>query len=242
MTALFIGHGSPMNAIEDNQYTRTWSVLAKQMGRPKAIIVISAHWVTAGTAVTAMERPKTIHDFYGFPEALNRMEYPAPGNPLLAEHIKQLVKTTSVHLDHAWGLDHGAWSFLVHMYPEADIPVLQLSIDPSLSPEQMMAIGKELSKIDALLIGAGNIVHNLRMMGQRTYPWAVEFEQFVKKALQEHPAQLAQYKEHPAAKLAADEHFLPLLYVIGAGKGQPEFFNEGIDLGSMSMMCVAFGL
>jgi 4,5-DOPA dioxygenase extradiol len=232
-----------MNAVEENAYTRTWEDLGRRLPKPKAIVVISAHWVTRGTAVTAVERPKTIHDFYGFPASLHEMQYPAPGSPALAERIKEIVNI-DVQPDHSRGLDHGAWSFLVHMYPEADIPVVQLSIDVTLSAEEMVVLGRELHALrdEVLIIGAGNIVHNLRMMGGAAQPWAVEFEQFVKKTLQETPLEIINYKHHSVAKLAADEHFLPLLYVVGASGGErPEFFNGGIELGAISMLCVLFG-
>ena len=165
MPALFLGHGSPMNAIEDNEFTKSFVRIAKEIPRPKAIICISAHWFTDGTKITGSERPKTIHDFYGFPKKLYEIEYPAPGNISLTRQIKEALSTISVDLDKNWGLDHGTWTILRHMYPDADIPVVQISVDSNLSGKEHLALGTKLAHFrerGILIIGSGNIVHNLR--------------------------------------------------------------------------------
>lgn len=167
MPVLFVGHGSPMNAIEDNEFSRAWVEAAKSLPKPDAILCISAHWETAGTLVTAMEQPKTIHDFYGFPQPLYEIEYPAPGSPELARLTQKTVQKTHVRLDHTWGLDHGTWIVLYRMFPRADIPVVQLSLDRTQAPAFHYALGRELRGLrnkGVLIVGSGNIVHNLRMM------------------------------------------------------------------------------
>ncbi len=254
MPSLFIAHGSPLNAILDTQFSRAWKALGPALPRPAAILAISAHWETAGTAVTAMNHPRTIHDFWGFPPALYEIQYPVPGSPLLAERVRELLSPQPVALDEeVWGLDHGSWSVLVHMYPQADIPVVQLSLDATLYPEQHYQLAQRLQPLrdeGVLIIGFGNIVHNLRA-AQRTdamppYPWAVEFEQAVRAALErgDHRA-LCQWESlTPAARLSAPtpEHYLPLLYAAGASGGDPAWFPiEGIVWGSISMLSVGFG-
>ncbi|WP_442959024.1 4,5-DOPA dioxygenase extradiol, partial [Providencia sp. PROV112] len=193
--AIFIGHGSPMNAIEDNPYTQAWENLGKALSRPRAILVISAHWYTRGTAVTSMLKPKTIHDFGGFPEALYQIEYPAPGSPELAQQVVSLLAPEPIYLDEQeWGLDHGTWEILLRMYPEADIPVIQLSIDGSKPATWHYELGKKLSVLrekGVLIMGSGNVVHNLRAMNWQNshaepYPWAISFEKFVYDNLQSH--------------------------------------------------------
>jgi 4,5-DOPA dioxygenase extradiol len=236
MPVLFIGHGSPMNAIERNEFTKAWEELATQVPRPKAILAVSAHWVTEGTFITAMQRPETIHDFYGFPEKLNQMQYPAPGSPEIAQLVKETVKSVDVQLTEEWGLDHGTWSVLVHMYPEADVPVLQLSIDASLSREKQFNIGRELQQLRKHGI---LIIHNLGKMYPASHQWAIDFQEFVKQGLikQEHDALIK--IEHQAAKLAADEHYLPLLYALGAAKdAHAHVLADRIVMGSVSMMCI----
>jgi 4,5-DOPA dioxygenase extradiol len=250
MPVLFIGHGSPENAIEDNEYGRNWSKVGSVIPTPKAILCISAHWLTEGTGVTAMSAPKTIHDFYGFPEELYKVRYKAKGSPILAKKVKELVKTTPVELDKEWGLDHGAWSFLVKMYPEADIPVIQLSIDMSLSYEKHYKIGKELAKLrneGVLIIGSGNIVHNLMMirMDADPYDWAVDFDRFVKLSLDknDHDA-LINFSSVSSSAMAhpTTDHYIPLLYAAGAaGKDMPQYFNDSFFAGSLSMRSVYFG-
>jgi 4,5-DOPA dioxygenase extradiol len=171
MPVLFIGHGSPMNGIEDTIFSRNWAQMAKEIPTPKAVIVVSAHWLSKGTKITAMDFPKTIHDFGGFPQALFDVQYPAPGNPLLAKETSSLIHTTQVELDHDWGLDHGTWTVVRHMYPNANIPILQLSIDYTKSPQWHFDLAKEiysLRKKGVLIIGSGNMVHNLRMVAWDT--------------------------------------------------------------------------
>lgn len=251
MPVLFVGHGSPMNAIEDNEFSSGWKEMASRIPKPSAILCISAHWVAEGTAVTAMEKPKTIHDFYGFPKALYDVQYPAKGSPTLAEKIKRLVKTAPVSMDKEWGLDHGTWSVLVRMYPKADIPVLQLSLNTYLSPQNHFDIGKELTSLrdeNILIVGSGNAVHNLMVMNPRgsPYPWAVEFDTFVKESLEakDFPS-LIDYQKQSIALQAhpTNEHYLPLLYTIGASnKEKPVFFKEKMFYASLSMRCVAYGL
>jgi 4,5-DOPA dioxygenase extradiol len=251
MPVLFIGHGSPENAIEDNAFSRNWEKAAASLPRPEAILCISAHWQTQGTAVTAMEKPKTIHDFYGFPDALYKVRYNAKGSPDLAKEIKRAIKSTAVRPDHEWGLDHGTWSVLVRMYPKADIPVLQLSLDVDLSPEGRYRIGTELAGLRShgvLILGSGNAVHNLERLSPKTTPfdWAREFDAFVKENLEgRNDDALVRFAKHPVAQLAhpTDEHYLPLLYVLGASIGEKAlFFNESFFMGSLSMRCALFGL
>jgi 4,5-DOPA dioxygenase extradiol len=251
MPVLFIGHGSPMNAVEENSFVEGWRRIAKLLPKPKAILCVSAHWVTEGTGVTAIAKPKTIHDFYGFPEELYKIEYKARGSLELAKKIKGVVKSVPVDLDQEWGLDHGAWVPLKIMFPKADIPVVQLSLSADLSPEQHFKIGKELAPLrdeGVLVIGSGNCVHNLMRMewDGEPFDWAVEFDRFVKDSLStgNHKA-LVNYESHPKAKLAhpSNEHYLPLLYAIGAAENEkPQFFSEGIFAASLSMRCVAYGI
>jgi 4,5-DOPA dioxygenase extradiol len=257
MPALFLGHGSPMNVLEDNQYTRCWQQLAEILPRPKAIVAISAHWYTRGTGVTAMEQPRTIHDFGGFPQALYDTQYPAPGSPALAREIAARLAPVPVTLDEAsWGFDHGSWGVLIKMYPAADIPVVQLSIDATQPPEWHLEMGKRLAGLreqGILLVASGNVVHNLRMArrqeGETAYPWAESFNQFVKQNLTwrgptaQHP--LAHYLEHEGGALAnpTPEHFLPLLYILGAWNGEEPVTLpiEGMEMGSLSMLSVQIG-
>lgn len=252
MPVLFVGHGSPINAIETNGYTQEWARLAQQFPKPTSILCVSAHWVTNGTAVTAMETPTTIHDFYGFPSELNERIYPAPGSPELAARVKGLIKSTSVKLETEWGLDHGSWSVLVHMYPDADVPVVQLSLDAALSPQQRMQLGNELSALreeGVLILGTGNIVHNLGQIrpGAKPLDWALDFHFQVKECLaQRKDKELADFSQFPSAARAQPhpDHFWPLLYIVGAAEARekPVFFNERMDMGSIDMMSVAFGL
>ena len=188
MPALFVGHGSPMNAIEDNEFSRSWALMAQELTRPKAILCISAHWETSGTQVTGMDKPKTIHDFGGFPRALFETEYPAPGSPELAQLTRETIKKAPVQLDGAWGLDHGTWSILIKMFPQADIPVVQLSLDFTQGPEFHYALGKELASLRSkgiLVLGSGNIVHNLRTAVWRegAFDWAEEFDETMRKLI-----------------------------------------------------------
>ena len=246
MPALFIGHGSPLNAIEDNEFSRAWAELGRRLPRPKAILCISAHWQTVGIRITGMPQPRTIHDFYGFPQALFDFEYPAPGKPALAARIHAVMP--SIQLDQDWGLDHGCWSILCHMYPDADIPVLQLSLDSNKSPEQHYQLGKALGWLreeGVLIVGSGNIVHNLQAVIWRdtAHHWAIAFAERVKQLIadRDHRA-LARYREITDSALAipTDEHFLPLLYILGLQTQDEEatFLTDKTSLGAISMLSV----
>lgn len=255
MPALFIGHGSPMNAIEDNAFSQTWESIGKSIPRPDAILCVSAHWETHEPQVTAMEKPRTIHDFGGFPRALYEMRYPAPGSPELARRIIETVHSAQVLSDTRWGLDHGTWSVLCRMFPEADIPVVQLSLDRSQEPPFHYALGQELRalrKEKVLVLGSGNVVHNLYMARweAQPYDWAVAFDAQVKQCILENDHQpLIQYEKQgqtaAAASLAINsaEHYLPLLYILGAKEEEEpvQFFAEEIVAGSLSMRCVQVG-
>ena len=249
MPVLFVGHGSPMNALEDNEFGRTWGEMGRQLPRPKAILCVSAHWETSGTQVTGMEKPKTIHDFGGFPRALFEMEYPAPGSLDLARLTQETIQSTPVSLDDSWGLDHGTWSILVKMFPQADIPVVQLSLDYTQSPAFHYALGKELARLrrkGVLILGSGNIVHNLRTAVWRegAFDWALEFDDMMRKLILkgDHHSILQFSHLGKAANLSipTNEHFLPLLYVLGlqTEQEQPRFFNEKITMGSLAMRSV----
>jgi len=257
MPALFLGHGSPMNVLEDNEYTQAWQQLGQQLPRPKAIVAISAHWYTRGTAVTAMSQPKTIHDFGGFPQALYEMVYPAPGEPQLASQIQSLLQPVSVIADHSeWGLDHGTWALLSKMYPDADIPVVQLSIDGTQPAEYHYQLGQKLAVLrdqGVMIVASGNVVHNLRMIkwqGEASpYDWAEQFNQYVIDNLhwsgdaKQHP--LVNFMQHKAGALAnpSPDHFLPLLYVLGSWDGKEVISTptDGIVMGSLSMLSVQVG-
>lgn len=248
--ALFIGHGSPDNAFEDNDFTREWRRLAMTLPKPKAILAISAHWVTEGaTLVTSMAQPATIHDFYGFPEAYSLFRYRAPGAPDLAREITERITSVPVELDASWGLDHGTWSVLTHLYPKADIPVIQMSINTHLSEKEHWALGKELGALrdeGILILGSGNIVHHLGLIrwGGDPYDWATEFDATIKYTLKTKDfGSLINYQEIRHAHLAVptSEHYLPLLYVLGASRDEtPRFFNESIFASSISMTDVLF--
>lgn len=252
MPAIFYGHGSPMNALEDNAYTRVWESFGQRFPHPRAILVVSAHWTTRGTAVTAMEAPKTIHDFGGFPQALFEMSYPAPGDPALAARVAQLLAPLPVHLDQQWGLDHGTWSVLIKSYPKADIPVLQLSLDMTQPAAYHFALGQKLAALrdeGVLLVGSGNVVHNLGRMDPRSsgHDWALRFNLAMRTAIA--AGQFAQVVDYESlgqdARLSVptSEHFLPLLYVLGARSGDDriEIVAEGMELGAISMMSVLIG-
>ncbi|MGL9723040.1 4,5-DOPA dioxygenase extradiol [Sodalis sp. (in: enterobacteria)] len=255
MPALFLGHGSPMNVLEDNRYTHTWQQLGQTLPRPKAIVAISAHWYTQGTAVTAMAQPRTLHDFGGFPQALFDKRYPAPGSTALAQHVQSLLAPVAVHADTGeWGLDHGTWGVLIKMYPEADIPVVQLSIDATRDAAYHFALGRKLAALrdeGVMLVASGNVVHNLRTVRWQDeaepYPWALSFDQFVRENLsaQEEPHPLIAYRQHQDAALSnpSPEHFLPLLYVLGSRIGDEPVTVpvDGITLGSISMLSVQVG-
>lgn len=258
LPVLFIGHGSPMNGIEDNEFSQTWMAMGQYITRPKAVLVISAHWLTRGTHITAMEAPRTIHDFGGFPQALFDVQYPAPGNPVLAAETKALITNTNVGLDdHEWGLDHGTWTVVRHMYPDADIPVLQLSIDYGREPQYHYDLSKQLAalrKKGVLIIGSGNMVHNLRMVDwQRLsepnygYDWAIEMNTIFKEKIGNHShTDLINYQKlHKAAALAipTPDHYYPLLYALGLQdeKDTIDFFNDKLVGGSLNMTGVKIG-
>lgn len=250
MPTLFVGHGSPMNGIQDNEFSRGWVDMVKGMDLPSAVLVISAHWLTRGTLVTAMENPKTIHDFGGFPDELFQVQYPAPGSPELAKEIKQEVESIQVHLDHEWGLDHGTWSVVRHMFPEANIPVLQLSIDYFKPAEYHYKLAQELAKLrkkGVLIIGSGNMIHNLRMLDWQNidqnvgYDWANELnDTFIKIIEQKDHTKLFNIQNlGEAGKLAipTPDHYYPLMYTLGLqnNKDEVEIFNNHLVGGSISM-------
>ena len=252
MPVLFIGHGSPMNAIEDSDYSRAWAAVAQSLPKPKAILCVSAHWQTDGTRVTAMEQPKTIHDFYGFPPELQAKRYPAPGSPELARLTVQTLKDSHVQADAEWGLDHGAWAVLCQMYPKADVPVVQLSLGQRLAPADHYELGRELRalrKKGVLILGSGNIVHNLRevVWEDTAYDWALEFDAKMKDLILtgDHKAIIDYSKLGRSAQLSVPtlDHYLPLLYVLGAQDKADgvSFFAEKVTLGSMSMRSVRLG-
>lgn len=257
MPVLFVGHGSPMNAIESNSFSETWKKLPLEIPRPKAVLCVSAHWLTRGTSVTAMEHPETIHDFGGFPKELFDVQYPAPGNPSLAIQTKNLIKSTAVTENHDWGLDHGTWSVVKQMYPDASIPVLQLSIDFYKPASYHYALAQELMSLrkkGVLIIGSGNMVHNLGMVDWTRlkeenygYDWALELNQIFKdKILKWQHQDLMNYESlHKAAKLAipTPDHYYPLMYILGLAdkKDSISFFNDQAVGGSLTMTSVKFG-
>lgn len=257
MPVLFVGHGSPMNAIESNSFSETWKKLPLEIPRPKAVLCVSAHWLTRGTSVTAMEHPETIHDFGGFPKELFDVQYPAPGNPSLAIETKNLIKSTAVTENHDWGLDHGTWSVVKQMYPDASIPVLQLSIDFYKPASYHYTLAQELMSLrkkGVLIIGSGNMVHNLGMVDWTRlkeenygYDWALELNQIFKdKILKWQHQDLMNYESlHKAAKLAipTPDHYYPLMYILGLAdkKDSISFFNDQAVGGSLTMTSVKFG-
>ncbi|MEO8036205.1 MAG: 4,5-DOPA dioxygenase extradiol [Acidobacteriota bacterium] len=253
--AIFFGHGNPMNAIEQNEYTRAWSGIARSMTRPRAIVVISAHWYLPATLVTAMDRPRTIHDFGGFPAELYEVRYPAPGDPGLAARLQALLAPVETGLDHRWGLDHGTWSVLCHLFPEADVPVVQLSIDETQPAGHHYAIGQKLAALreeGVLILGSGNLIHNLHTYAWVRHPaepfdWAVRFETLARELMTrgDHTSLIAYESLGRDAMLSVPtpEHYLPLLYVLGARQDDEEvtFPVSGIDGGSVSMLTVRIG-
>ncbi|QDH80980.1 4,5-DOPA dioxygenase extradiol [Echinicola soli] len=257
MPVLFVGHGSPMNGIEDNVFSGYWKKLGQEIPRPKAVLVVSAHWLSRGTRITAMDFPRTIHDFGGFPRALFEVQYPAPGHPDLAKATAEGFYTAKVELDHEWGLDHGTWTVVRHMYPEADIPVLQLSIDYYQSPQYHYELAKELlhlRKKGVLIIGSGNMVHNLRMVAwdklsepEYGYDWAIEMNEQFKQLITDgnHRALMDFHKLGKAAQLAipTPDHYIPLLYILGLKRGgeNVRFFNDKVVGGSLTMTSAVFG-
>ena len=257
MPVLFIGHGSPMNGIQDNEFSARWKKMAKEIPTPKAVLVVSAHWLSRGTKITAMDFPETIHDFGGFPQELFQVQYPAPGSPLLAKETKELVKSLAIEEDHDWGLDHGTWTVVRHMYPEADIPVLQLSIDRNRPAKYHFELAKELfdlRKKGVLIMGSGNMVHNLGMLAWDKmdepgfgYDWALEINgRFKNHILKGDFNPLIDFQNLGAeARLAipTPEHYIPLLYTLALKKGDEEvaFFNDRGVAGSLTMTSVKIG-
>jgi len=255
LPVLFLGHGSPMNALEINRYTEAWARIGRSVPRPRAILVVSAHWYIPGTRVTAMEQPRTIHDFGNFPRALFEMEYPAPGDPALAARVRDVLAPVDVALDSRWGLDHGTWSVLVHAFPQADIPVLQLSIDMTKPAAAHYELAKRLSPLrdeGVLIVGSGNVVHNLETIrfddpSAPAYDWATRFNEAIRTALTErdHTAIVDYVRISRDAVLAAPDpdHFYPLLYAIALQEpGEPLAIEvDGIELGSVGMLSVVIG-
>lgn len=252
MPVLFVGHGNPMNAIEENEFSRTWREMGKVLPRPKAILCVSAHWLTKGTYVTAMTKPKTIHDFGGFPDELFAAQYPAPGSPEMATETIRQVRTVGVKEDFEWGLDHGCWSVLKPMFPQADIPAFQLSIDYSQPPSFHYELAKELKELrnkGVLIIGSGNIVHNLGMMqwNNMAYDWAIEFDNKSKELMDKGDFDsLVNYdKLGQAARLSipTNDHYLPLLYSLALKEKNEsiKYFNDKITMGSVSMRSLLIG-
>ena len=255
MPVIFLGHGNPMNALQINDYTKAWAHIGTEVPRPKAVLSISAHWYIPQTAVTAMSAPRTIHDFGGFPQDLYNITYPAPGDPALANRIRALLSPHSVDLDEQWGLDHGTWSVLCHIYPKADVPVVQLSIDLTKPAAFHYEIGKMLAPLREegfLIIGSGNLVHNLRAYDwsrrlAEPFDWAVRFEERVRELLlaaDDNP--LINYRtlgNDAMLSIPTPDHYLPLLYVIACRKeGEKLSFPvKGIDGGSISMLSVQIG-
>ncbi len=257
MPVLFIGHGSPMNAIEENEFVQGWRNIGKTLPHPKAILCISAHWETRGTFVTAMPKPKTIHDFGGFPKALYEVEYPAPGSPELAVETKHIIKKTTLGLDEKWGLDHGSWSVIRRMYPNADIPVIEMSLDYGQSPQYHYDLAKELSSLrnkGVLIIGSGNMVHNLRMVAwdkmnepEYGFDWAIQANDKFKTMIQSGDFKsLTNYTalgREVQLAVPTPDHFLPLLYALALKEEHESvsFFNDKPVMGSLTMTSVKIG-
>lgn len=254
MPAVFVGHGSPMNAIHPNRHTLAWSDFAQTLDAPRAILAVSAHWHVPAVAVTAMAAPRTIHDFWGFPDELFQLRYPAPGSPELADRVATLLAPENVVRDTGeWGLDHGTWSVLVHMFPDADVPVVQLSIDARKSFAEHLEIGRALAPLrdeGVLIVGSGNMVHNLSLIDwQRDeggFEWAEDFDRWTRETLENRPAALVDAPSHPtfARAVPTDEHFLPAVYVAGVADAigaTGRIITGGCTMGSLSMTSFAVG-
>ena len=250
MPAVFVGHGSPMNAVETNRYTRAWASVGATSPRPRAILVVSAHWYITHAAVTGMARPRTIHDFFGFPQTLFDVQYPAPGDAAFAEEIADVVKPTRVGVDRdGWGLDHGTWSVLVHMFPKADVPVVQLSIDARRPFDWHVALGAKLAPLrerGILIVGSGNVVHNLGAIDwsreDEGFDWAHRFDDAAREIMIERPADVASLQSHADFEraTATPDHFIPLLYLGGLASAhdqKAQVLADGYAYGSLSMTC-----
>lgn len=251
MPVLFLGHGSPMNALEENEFVQGWRNSVQGLSTPTAILVISAHWETRGTLVTAMEKPRTIHDFGGFPQELFDVQYPSPGSPFFAEETKKLITKTEVGLDYKWGLDHGAWSVVKHLYPAADVPVFQMSLDYTQPPQYHYELARELGtlrKKGVLIVGSGNMVHNLRMVAwdkmnvpEFGYDWALEASAKMKNFIttNDHASLIKYTGQGKAFDLAipTPDHYLPLLYALALQEGHEKvtLFNDKVLMGSITM-------
>jgi 4,5-DOPA dioxygenase extradiol len=252
--ALFIGHGSPMNTLEDNGFTRSWRGLGERLARPRALLVVSAHWFIGATAVTAMPRPRTIHDFYGFPQELFDFDYPAPGAPEVAREVAEVVKPLWVGLDRdQWGLDHGTWSVLAHLYPDADIPVVQLSINALKPLGYHVELGAKLAELrrrGIMVLASGNVVHNLGLIRWRdpdgAFDWNRRFDEAAVEQLATEPGGVLRLTEHPdyAQAVPTPDHFIPLLYIAGLAAAEglgAEALVRGYAMGSLSMTCYGVG-
>lgn len=255
MPTVFFGHGSPMIALQTNAVTAAWRRIARSMPKPRAILCVSAHWCTQGTAVTAMAKPRTIHDFGAFPKALFDVQYPAPGSPQLAQRVRDLLAPIAVTLDSSWGLDHGTWSVLVKAYPDADIPVIQLSMDASQPAAYHFELGRKLSALrdeGVLIVGTGNVVHNLGAMNWSDtappFDWATRFNDYVRQAIVDNtPAKLCDYAacgRDAHLSIPSPDHYWPLLYILGARRDDDavRFEVDHIEHGSLSMLTVSFGI
>ncbi len=254
MPVLFLGHGSPMNALDENEFVNRWREIGKTLPKPNAVLCVSAHWQTRGTFITAMEKPVTIHDFGGFPRELFEVQYPAPGSPELAEETKKIITKTKVGLDEKWGLDHGAWSVIKHLFPEADVPVIEMSLDYYQSPQFHYELAKELASLrtkGVLILGSGNMVHNLRMVAwdkldenEYGYDWAIEASEKMKGyILSGDHRQLINYKSQGSAynlAIPTPEHYLPLLYALALQEKDEKvsLFNDKAVGGSLTMTSV----